>query len=109
MVGPNVLNARHRIGGQLLFVALAPRLQIRPGVAVIRLAHQRHRRFNDVVRRAVANVFRVVQPRLNLVAVCVRRIAHLHKAVIFHAVARFAPLRRDFQQLLVKFGVRIGR
>ena len=35
VVGTNVLNARHRIGRQLLFVALASRLQIRPGVAVI--------------------------------------------------------------------------
>ncbi len=60
VIGANVLHTRHRVGGQLLFVALAPRLQIRPGVAVVRLAHQRDRRFNDVVRRAHANVFRVV-------------------------------------------------
>jgi len=60
VIGANVLNARHRIGGQFLFVALAPRLQVRPGVAVVRLAHQRDRRFNDVVRWAHANVFGVV-------------------------------------------------
>jgi hypothetical protein len=108
VVGPNVLNARHRIGGQLLFVAFAPRLQIRPRVAVVRFAHERDRRFNDVVRRAHANVFRVVQPRLDLITVRVRRIAHLHEALVFHALARFARLRRNFQQLLIKFGIRIG-
>ena len=108
VVGPNVLNARHRIGGQLLLVALAPRLQICPRVAVIRFAHERHRRFNDVVRRAHANVFRVVQPRLDLITVGVLRIAHLHEALVFHALARFARLRRNFQQLLIKFGIRIG-
>jgi len=104
VVGADVLHARHRVGGQLLVVALAPRLQVRPGVAVVRLAHERHRRFNDVVCRAHAHVFRVVQPRLNLVAAGIRRIAHLHVALVFHPVAGLALLRREFQQLLVKLG-----
>ena len=97
VVGANVLNARHRIGGQLLVVSLASGLQIPPGVAVIRLAHERDRRFDDVVRRTHAHVFGVVQSRLNLVAVGIGRIAHLHVALIFHPVARLAFLRRDFQ------------
>lgn len=107
VVGANVLHARHRIGGQLLVVSLASGLQVRPAVAVIRFAHQRNRRFNDVVRRTHAHVFGVVQPRLNLVAVGIGRIAHLHVARVCHPLARLAFLRRHLQQRFIQFGHRI--
>ncbi len=71
---------------------LAPGLQVRPGVAVIRLAQERDRRFNDVVGRTHPDVLCVVEPRLNLVAVGIGWIAHLHEAIVFHAVTRLAVL-----------------